>query len=145
MTTYTSGRLRRLGLGAAAAAAAMVLAAPIAAADPPVGHDAPLTVSSDHGQWSVGSTYALTVTATPPVEGTVRFCISGNGYTTCYNPIPTQNGIATMQWTPTRQGAYEINSDYTMKTESGGKLVLGASHPTILVYCPGHQGSSWDC
>lgn len=141
MTTFSSGSLRRLGLGAAVAAATIALTVPTAAADdPPVGYDAPLTVSSDNGQWSVGSTYTLTVTANPPTEGTVRFCITGNGFSRCSNPIPTQNGIATMSWKPTRQGSYTIDSQY-----ANTKVIIGSTYPTIRVYCPGHQGMPWNC
>ncbi|SNY80445.1 hypothetical protein SAMN04244553_2013 [Nocardia amikacinitolerans] len=140
-TTASSRYVRRFGLGAMAAAGAMVLAAPTASAA-----EARLTMSSDNGTYSVWSTYSLTVTADPAMQGTATFCTTVDRITTCYKPIQSSNGIATMQWTPSKQGTYEIEAKYVYAAPDGPNGSYGLrARATIRVYCPGHQGQSWNC
>ncbi|WP_433664484.1 hypothetical protein ACQPW1_21475 [Nocardia sp. CA-128927] len=142
ITTLLSRRLRRFGLGAAVATAVMVLAAPAASAA-----EARITMSSDNGTFSVWSTYTVTVTADPPMEGAVSLCFLVDGIAGCTRqPIPAKNGTATYQWRPTQQGKYRIDSTYVYADPHGPGGRAGVSdRVTIWVYCPGHQGQSWDC
>ncbi|MFD6156203.1 hypothetical protein ACFWF7_24710 [Nocardia sp. NPDC060256] len=137
MTTLLSRRLRRFGLGAAVATAVMVLAAPTASAA-----EARITMSSDNGTYSVWSTYTVTVTADPATEGAAHLCFWVDGIGACPT-VPAKNGTATYQWRPTKQGRYQIDSTYVY---AGTQWPSGpGDRVTVMVYCPGHQGQSWDC
>ncbi|MFI6212534.1 hypothetical protein ACIBCD_11080 [Nocardia brasiliensis] len=133
--------MRRFGLGAAVAAAVTVLAAPTAAAA-----EARLTMTSDNGTYSVWSTYALTITVDPPMEGTATFCYNVDRIINCLKPVASTNGTATVQWMPVKQGTYELEAKYVYTDPKGPNGSYGLrDYKTIKVYCPGHQGQSWDC
>ncbi|MFI6040185.1 hypothetical protein ACIA8C_01030 [Nocardia sp. NPDC051321] len=141
ITSVLGRRVRRLGLGSAVAGVALILAAPNATA-----WGATFTMTSDNGTYSVWSTYSLTITADLAKPGTATFCSTVDRIGTCYKPIKSTDGVATMPWMPIKQGHYEIEAKYVYDDPSAPNGSYGVRDSAyITVYCPGHQGQSWDC
>jgi uncharacterized repeat protein (TIGR01451 family) len=87
----------------------------------------------------------------PVNEGTVMFTVAGNTGSIILNPVPVNNGLATLNWTiPTSFGVgeYLINADYLSSgnylNSNGGMILAVTPNPTTITVNPvsGYAGQN---
>lgn len=63
-------------------------------------------------------------------DGSVAFLINGQGLSPS---IPTSNGVATFQWTPTAAGVQNITVSYTSNPQQNGQSFSGSSFQSVNI------------